>query len=400
MPQLATVLRAKSQLLAVKALAMAIPTPHPLVFAGEHSSAKLCGNIAQLGMKRVLIVTDAILVKIGVIQPIQDELQKLGIQVRIFSDVKPDPTCAIVESAIASFKAGQCDSVLAIGGGSTIDTAKVLALAAANDKSPKQLMGILKGRKPAYPLFVIPTTAGTGSEVTIAAVISDSETHIKALVIDPKVVPIATALDPHIMKGMPPAITADTGIDALTHAIESWVSGFANKQSDYYALAGMKLIMTNLKAAFEDGHNIAAREAMALGSHYAGLAMNTAGIGYVHALAHQLGTQYQIPHGRANAIVLPHVLEFNRKASEKRLAQAAREMGLATSFSNDAAAADQFIKGVKTLLQDLKIDPHVPQLQKAHIPAIINAAFTEAHGMYAVPRYMNYADAEKILNAI
>ena len=400
MPQLATILRAKSQLLAVKALTLAIPVSHPLVFAGEHSSAKLCGNMAQLGMQRVLIVTDAVLVKIGVIQPIQDELQQLGIQVSIFSDVKPDPTCAIVESAIRSFKAGQCDSVLAIGGGSTIDTAKVLALAAANNKTPKQLMGIMKGRKPAYPLFVIPTTAGTGSEVTIAAVISDSETHIKALVIDPKVVPLATALDPHIMKGMPAAITADTGIDALTHAIESWVSGFANKQSDYYASAAMKLIMNNLKAAFDDGNNIAAREAMALGSHYAGLAMNSAGIGYVHALAHQLGTQYHIPHGRANAIVLPHVLEFNRKASEKRLAEAARKIGLVMGQSNDSAAAEMFIRNVKTLLQDLNIDPHIPQLEKAHFPDMIKAAFTEAHGIYAVPRYMNYADAEKILNAI
>lgn len=400
MAQIATILRAKTQLMAVKALTLAIPVSHPLVFAGEDSSMQLCGNIAQLGMKKVMIVTDAVLVKLGVIQPIQDQLKHNGIEVVIFSDVKPDPTCEIVEKSLALFKNTGCDSVLGIGGGSTIDTAKVLALAAANHKSPKQLFGILKSRKPAYPLFVIPTTAGTGSEVTIAAVISDSETHIKGLVIDPKVVPLATALDPVIMKGMPPAITADTGIDALTHAIESWVSRFANKQSDYYASAAMKLIMENLKTAFEDGQNIAAREAMALGSHYAGLAMNSAGIGYVHALAHQLGTQYQIPHGRANAIILPHVLEFNRKASEKRLALAAKKIGLSSSHTSDEQAANIFIQSVKQLLKDLKINTEIPNLKKQDFPEMIKSAFTEAHGIYAVPKYMNYSDAEQILNRL
>jgi alcohol dehydrogenase len=400
MDQRATILLSKAQLLAVKALTLAIPVSHPLVFAGENSSMQLCGNIAQLGMKKALIVTDAVLVKLGVIQPIVDELNQKGLDVVIFSEVKPDPTCEIVENSLAVFKANQCDCVLGIGGGSTIDTAKVLALAAANNKTPKQLFGILKSRKPAYPLFVIPTTAGTGSEVTIAAVISDSQTHIKGLVIDPKVVPLATALDPIIMKGMPPAITADTGIDALTHAIESWVSGFANKQSDYYASAAMKLILNHLKTAYEDGQNIAAREAMALGSHYAGLAMNSAGIGYVHALAHQLGTQYQIAHGRANAIVLPHVLEFNRKASEKRLALAARKIGLCNQNTSDEQAAGIFIQSVKQLLKDLEIKTEIPNLKKQDFPAMIKSAFSEAHGIYAVPRYMNYADAERILNML
>lgn len=400
MAQIATILRSKAQLAVVKALTLAIPVSHPLVFAGEDAALQLCGNISQIGMKKVLIVTDNILLSLGVIAPIEAELKKAGISITIFSDVKPDPTCEIVEKAVAKFKSSQSDSVLAIGGGSTIDTAKVLALAAANNKSPKQLFGILKSRKPAYPLFVIPTTAGTGSEVTIAAVISDSETHIKGLVIDPKVVPLATALDPVIMKGMPPAITADTGIDALTHAIESWVSGFANKKSDYYASAALKLILENLKNAWEDGNNLAAREAMALGSHYAGLAMNSAGIGYVHAIAHQLGTQYQIPHGRANAIVLPHVLEFNRKASESRLALAAKQIGLVSHHVPDAKAADAFIEAVKKLLQELQIKTEIPQLKKSDFPEIVRAAFAEAHGVYAVPRYMNHKDALGILNRL
>ena len=396
MPKITTIIKAKAQLKAVQALTYILPVSHPLVFAGPNSALNLCDNIHQLGMKKVLIVTDAILLSLGVIKPLQDKLEQVGIQVTVFSEVKPDPTFDVVEKGIALFKSSQSDSVLAVGGGSTIDTSKVLALGAANGKSPKQLLGILKARKPSYPLFVVPTTAGTGSEVTVAAVLSDNETHVKGLVIDPKVVPLATALDPVIMQGMPPSITADTGIDALTHAVESWVSGFATQETDFYAGAATKLILENLVLAYQDGKNLAAREAMALGSHYAGLAMNKAAIGYVHALAHQLGAKYGVPHGRANAIILPHVLEFNREASEKRLAKLAREIGL-TQSSNDRQAADIFIQRIKTLLTDLNISTQVEGIKQQDFPDMIEAAFTEAHGMYDVPKYMDYADAEQIL---
>lgn len=249
MPKITTLIKAKAKLKAVQALTYILPVSHPLVFAGPHSALNLCDNIQQLGMKKVLIVTNAILLNLGVIHPLQDKLEQAGIQVTIFSEVKPDPTFDVVEKGIAVFKSSASDSVLAVGGGSTIDTAKVLALSAANNKAPKQLIGILKARKPAFPLFVVPTTAGTGSEVTVAAVLSDNQTHVKGLVIDPKVVPLATALDPVIMQGMPPAITADTGIDALTHALESWVSGFATQETDFYARAATKLILENLVLA-------------------------------------------------------------------------------------------------------------------------------------------------------
>ena len=396
MAKLSTIIIAKAQLKAVQALTYILPVSHPLVFAGPNSALNLCDNIQQLGMKKVLIVTDEVLLKLGVIQPLQSKLEQANIQVTIFSEVKPDPTFEVVEKAIQLFTSSQSDSVLAVGGGSTIDTSKVLALAAANNKSPKQLIGILKARKPSFPLFVIPTTAGTGSEVTVAAVLSDNETHVKSLVIDHKVVPLATALDPVIMQGMPPTITADTGIDALTHALESWVSEFANQETDFYSRAATKLILNNLVTAWKDGKNLAAREAMALGSHYAGLAMNKAAIGYVHALAHQLGAKYGIPHGRANAIILPHVLEFNREASEKRLAKLAREIGL-TDAKNDSEATDIFIQRIKTLLVELNIHTQVQGIQQHDLPDMIEAAFTEAHGMYAVPKYMDYAEAERIL---
>lgn len=396
MAKLSTIIKAKAQLKAVQALTYILPVSHPLVFAGPNSALNLCNNIQQLGMKKVLIVTDEVLLKLGVIQPLQSQLEQAGVQVNIFSEVKPDPTFEVVDKGIQLFKSSKSDSVLAVGGGSTIDTSKVLALAAANNKSPKQLVGLLKARKPAFPLFVIPTTAGTGSEVTVAAVLSDNRTHVKSLVIDPKVVPLATALDPIIMQGMPPAITADTGIDALTHALESWVSEFANQETDFYSRAATKLILENLIPTWKDGKNLAAREAMALGSHYAGLAMNKAAIGYVHALAHQLGAKYGVPHGRANAIILPHVLEFNREASEKRSAKLAREIGL-TNSSSDREATDIFIQRIKTLLIELNINTQVQGIQPQDFPDMIEAAFTEAHGMYAVPKYMDYAEAEAIL---
>lgn len=399
MPKITTIIKAKAQLKAVQALTYLLPVSHPLVFAGPNSALSLCDNIHQIGMKKVLIVTDAVLLGLGVIQPIQDKLEGAGVEVTVFAEVKPDPTYDVVEKGIALFKSSGSDSVLAVGGGSTIDTSKVLALAAANNKTPKQLIGILKARKSAYPLFVIPTTAGTGSEVTVAAVLSDNITHVKGLVIDPKVVPLATALDPVIMQGMPASITADTGVDALTHAIESWVSGFATQETDFYARAATKLILENLVLAWSDGKNLAAREAMALGSHYAGLAMNKAAIGYVHALAHQLGAQYGVPHGRANAIILPHVLEFNREASASRLAKLAREIGL-TQNSNDQQAADIIIERIKSLLLELKISTEVKGIRAQDFPEMIAAAFTEAHGMYAVPKYMDYADAERILKQL
>lgn len=400
MANLSTRIKAKAQLAAVKALTMVIPAPRPLVLVGSDSALKLGTTIAQLGMKHVLIVTDEILLGLGVIQPIESELQRLGLKTSIFSGVKPDPTFSVVENGLSLLKSSGCDSVLAIGGGSAIDTAKVMALSATNKKTPQQLVGIIKGRKPSLPLFVIPTTAGTGSEVTIGAVVSDDQTHQKGLVIDPKVVPLAAALDPKIMQGMPRSVTADTGLDALTHALEAWMSTFASAETDYYAAAATRLIFENLPLAWADGSNLAAREAMALASHYAGLALNQAGLGYIHAIAHQLGAHYGVPHGRANAIVMPHILDFNHVASRKRLAELAERVGLVNGGFNDTMAAEMLIVRVKGLLAELKIDTQIKGIQRQDFPQIIKAAFAEAHGIYAVPRYMSHEEADQIMHAL
>lgn len=400
MTNMTTILKAKAQLVGIKLVTRVVPAPRPLVFVGKDSSIQLCSTIHQLGVKRVLIVTDKVLEGLGVIQPIQSTLKELGTEPVIYSGVTPDPTISVIENGAQMLRAERCDGVLAVGGGSSIDTAKIIALAGANSKTPRQLIGIMKARKPSLPLFVVPTTAGTGSEVTIGAVISDNETHKKSLVIDPKVVPLAAALDAKIMQGMPATVTADTGLDALTHALEAWISDFATEGSDYYAGAAIRLIFQSLRIAWSDGKNLEAREAMALAAHYAGLSLNLAGIGYVHAIAHQLGAYYGVAHGRANAIVLPYVLDFNRQVSERRLAKLARLTGMCESAADDRIAADTLVNHVKSLIRDLNIDKRIPTMNEQQFSSIVTAARDEAHGTYAVPKYMSRTDIENILRSI
>ena len=276
----------------------------------------------------------------------------------------------------------------------------VIALSATNGQKPIELAGLFKGKKPAAPFFTIPTTSGTGSEATIGAVISDSETHNKELVIDTKMVPLLAALDPELTKGLPSAMTAATGIDALTHLVEAYLSEMATDESDYYARSGIQMIFNSLPIVYEQGDNLQAREKMALASYYGGLTINIAGLGYVHAFAHQLGSKYRIPHGLANSIVLPHILEFNKKAKKERLADLARTLGLGERYDVDSVLADKFIEAVKTLIKSLGIDPEQKHVQAKDVDSIIAAAFKEANSTYAVPKYMSHSDAKALLEKL
>ncbi len=399
MSRLTTILKAKAKLAALKVAVTVLPAPRPIVLLGAGSALRLCDTVSHVGAKRVLIVTDAILAKLGVIDPISARLGELGIESLVFSGVTPDPTVSVVEHGLSMLRSGRCDAVVAVGGGSSIDAAKVMALSASTGKTPRDLIGILKARQPSLPLFVVPTTAGTGSEATIGAVISDDVTHQKGIVIDPAVVPLATAIDPVVMQGMPKSVTADTAIDALTHAVEAWVSEFATAETDYWAGSAVRMVLNYLPVAYADGKNLEAREALGLAAHYGGLALNVAGLGYVHAIAHQLGAHYRVPHGRANAIVLPYILDFNREVSEKRFAALARKAGLVDGGS-DRQAADTFIAHVKQLLKDVNIDTRIPDMDSGDFPAMVEAAFAECHGTYPVPRYMDPEDALAILGSI
>jgi len=400
MSALANRLKSLPKLSALWAIGKVLAVPRPLVLFGEGSAVRLCNSIADQGHKRVLVITDDVLAKLGTIDPLVAALNARGVVTEIFTGVRPDPTFEIVEAGLRACQQARADALLVIGGGSAIDAGKVIALAATTGKTPQQLVGVLKGRQPALPFFVVPSTSGTGSEASVAAVISDSVTHIKALVVDPGLVPLAAALDPLITLGMPASVTAETGIDALTHALEGWMSQFSNPQTDGYNRTAVRLILNNLETACNEPGNLAARDAMALGSHYAGLCLSTSAVGYVHAIAHQLGARYGVPHGRANAMVLPHVLAFNQPACVKKLGSLARDLELAPAGATDSAAADALSARVRELLARLPLRRSGSMIQRADYAGIAHDALTEAHGMYAVPRYMAEEDVYRVLDGV
>ena len=374
-----------------------INVPRPMTLTGEGSGLKLCESIANLGLQKVQIVSDKVLNEIGVLAPLAEKLESCGVQVFIFDGVMPDPTHGVCTACIEHFNANGCDAILAVGGGSSIDAAKIVALATANNKTSRQLVGLLRGRKAAKPFFVIPTTAGTGSEATLGAVVSDDETHQKGIVLNPKTVPMMVALDAGIMSGMPPKITAETGMDALTHAVEAYISEVNTVESDLLARAAVKMVFEHLPVAYKEPKNMQARDAMAQASHYGGIALNQGGLGYVHGIAHQLGANYGVPHGLANSIVMPHVLQFSQSACASRLAELARVIGAAQAGDSDIVAAQAFVDAVKQLIVDLNINTKVTGIDIEHFPAMAKAAFKEAHNTYAVPKYMTTEDCVKIL---
>lgn len=394
---------AKTRAKALKVFSHLIPLPRPLLFVGEDACTELCDMVINEGGTNVFIVTDSVLNKLGIPAKVTDYLDKHNIRYQVYDGITPDPTFAVVEEGLSQTVSAKCDAMIAIGGGSVIDAAKMIAMSQGNDCKPQKLIGILKARKKGVPLYCIPTTAGTGSEATLGAVVSDNDTHQKALSIDPRMIPLAAAIDPVIMKGMPKHITADTGIDVLTHALEAWMSANASVETDYYAASATKSVMQYLPIAYQDGDNLKAREEMGIAAHYGGIAFNKAGLGYVHAIAHQLGAHYSIPHGRANAIVLPYVLEINRKGSEKRLAKLARKTGIvesAQATKTDKELANYFIEQVRQLIETVGIDPTVTGMKKTDYNEIAKAAAKEVSDTYAVPTYMSPAGIKKILQKI
>lgn len=376
-------------------LAIVLPIPRPVLFVGEGASLKLCKAVVQMGAQHVLLVTDSRLVSLGLHKSIVAELDRLGMTTTVYDGVKPDPTYDQVAAGLALLRERGCDAVIALGGGSPIDAAKMISVMATNNMPIEKFVGFLKVKKPGLPLAVIPTTAGTGSEVTVASVVSHPETHLKTPVIDPKLVPSMAALDPLLMVGMPPAVTADTGLDALTHAIESYISVNSMPDTEAFARAAVRLVFENLPRAHADGGDLAAREGMAMASFYAGLAFTKTSVGYVHAIAHSFGAHYGTVHGRANAIVMPHVLEYSKQPAARRLAELARALGL--EGASDAELADRFIAEVRRLIASLDVPDQLDSLKREDIPQIATEALHEGHYNYPVPRYMNRADCERVL---
>lgn len=372
-----------------------LPDKMPVTFVGADSHRQLCESIGQTRVGKILVVTDALLVRLGIVQKVTDALEAAGVPAVVYDGVEPDPTFAQVEAGFARFRSAGCDAVLAVGGGSPMDAAKVIAALATNRKPVEKLEGLLKVRELPAPLYAVPTTAGTGSEVTVVAVVSDTQTHTKKFFIDPKLVPLMTALDPSLMLGLPPPVTAATGMDALTHAVESYLCTSATKQSEAYALAAVRMVFSNLPKAYRDGGDIAARKAMALASYYAGAAFTRTGVGYVHAIAHAFGAYYRTPHGLANAIVLPNVLEFSENAARRRLADLAGAISLGGASEEERAG--RFIEAVRKLMAEVRIPDTLDALERRDIPAIAAQALAEAYLSYPVPRYMHQEECEALL---
>ncbi len=378
-----------------------LPIPRPTLLVGPGSSGRLGQAVAGFGHTKLMIVTDAMIVKLGLLKDLTDALKAGGAEYAVFDEITPDAPIPLVERAIEFYRAAGCDAIVAVGGGSSMDAAKAVAVAIANPGKPlRKLAGYFKGLRNPVPVYAIPTTAGTGSEVTVAAVVSDPEKECKLVIVDTRIVPRMAALDPALMTGLPPHITAATGMDALTHAVESFVGNWATDYTDGLALSAVGLIFENLRTAYHDGGNLEAREKMALASTYAGMAFTRANVGYVHAIAHQFGGKYHTPHGLANAIMLPHVLEFSAPKITGRLAALAVRAGLGTEHEGERALAKKFIAAVVELNRELGIPTHLDALRKEDIPALAKAACHEAETGYPVPRYMTQRQCEDIIRRV
>ncbi|RZV02927.1 UNVERIFIED_ORG: alcohol dehydrogenase [Serratia quinivorans] len=322
---------------------------------GSGCLEEAANTMKQQGLGYALIVTDKVLNNIGVVAQVQQLLAAQQIESCVYDGTHPNPTTLNVKQGLALLQEHRCDCVVSLGGGSPHDCAKGIALLATNGGDIKDYEGVDRSAKPQLPMIAINTTAGTASEMTRFCIITDEARHIKMAIVDKHVTPILSVNDPHLMAGMPKGLTAATGMDALTHAIEAYVSSAANPITDACALKAVTMITESLRDAVADGSNMQARENMAYAQFLAGMAFNNASLGYVHAMAHQLGGFYDLPHGVCNAVLLPHVQEFNTSVCASRLKDVAAAMGLDVTHLNDQQGATACIAAIRLLAQDVGI---------------------------------------------
>jgi len=377
-----------------------LPIPLPTLLVGPGASARLGQAVSDFGHARVLIVTDKVVAKLGLMAPLLQALKNGDTPYVVFDEITQDAPLALIIKGVTLYKKHGCDAVLAFGGGSAMDAAKAIALAAANQKHPAQLAGYFKGWRSPGPIYAVPTTAGTGSEVTVAAVISDPDTHRKLVIADTRIVPRMAALDPSLMVGLPPDITAATGMDALTHAVEAYIGQWGTALTDRLALSAVSMIFEALPVAHVNGGDLAAREKMALAANYAGQAFTRANVGYVHAIAHQLGGLYHTPHGLANAILLGPVLRFLSPAITAKLAELALRAKVGKKDEAPAVLAQKFLNAIDAMNTRLGIPATLAALREDDIAALARAACREADANYPVPLYMSQAECEGVIRQV
>ncbi|NCF18577.1 MAG: iron-containing alcohol dehydrogenase [Haliea sp.] len=375
------------------------PPERHQAFAGSGSSRQLSQHIVRTGVNRLLVVTDKPLRELGVVDRAIEPLLESDVDIAYYDGVLPDPTYEQVAEGVAAAKAHGSEAILAIGGGSSIDAAKIIAASATSDDNPQDWVGFGKVKHEVLTLYTIPTTSGTGSEATMGAVISDPVTHEKGVISGGTLLPVAVALDPDLITGLPPHITAATGMDALTHAIEAYIGIWERGTRLRDSRIAVKLIFDNLAAAYRDGSDLEARAGLAMGAYYGGLAINQVNVGNVHAIAHQLGGKYGIPHGLANALVLPHVLEFCHDEAQGRLAELAVLIGAGPQGGDDSQLSHAFVKAVRDLRTEVGIPDHSELIKREDYDYLADLAVAEGSG-YPVPRLLDKQSVIAILTHI
>ena len=352
-----------------------------------------CANLGALlkdkNINSVLIVTDKGIVNNGLVAPLEEVLDNAGIRCKVYDSTMPNPTVINVEEAVSVYNTNGCDCLIAIGGGSSMDCAKAVgARIAYPKKTVGQMKGILRVLRKLPTLIAIPTTAGTGSEVTLASIITDSEKQHKYALMSFPLIPHYAVLDASLTYSLPPHLTSTTGMDALTHAVEAYIGRSTTKETRRLALEAAKLIFENVKEAYDDGHNHQSRENMLHAAYKAGISFSKSYVGYIHAVAHSLGGKYGTPHGLANSVIMPYVLEAYGKSAHKKLYELALYCGICDKNDSYETGAKKFIAAIRNLNSSMGIPEKLTGIKEEDIPEMAKHAENEANPLYPVPKLM------------
>ena len=373
----------------------------PRLIQGAGSVKKLPSVIKADKIDKVLIVTDKVLHGLGLLDGLKAGLEEKGIDYVVYDGTQPNPTIPNIEEARQMYLDNNCKGVVAFGGGSSMDCAKAAAARVAlPNKSIPQMRGVLKVRAKLPMLYAIPTTAGTGSETTIAAVVVNPETHEKYAINDICLRPKYAILDPELTVGLPPHITSTTGMDALTHAVEAFIGQSNTQQTTAAAEKAIPMIFANLETCYNEPKNLEARGNMLTASFYAGIAFTQAYVGYVHAIAHNLGGFYNVPHGLANAIILPYVLRFYGESVYDKLGYLAELAGLDVAGKTREEKANLFIDEIDAMNQRMNIPKGFDCIKEEDIQTIAERAMLEGNPLYPVPKLMDVEQCKELIHAM
>ena len=377
-----------------------IPWGMPETLEGAGAVKQRPELIRKKGYNKVLVVTDKVLMDLGLPKGMLDAMDAAGIEYVVYDGVQPNPTDRNVNEGLKLFRESGCQAMVAFGGGSPMDCCKGIgAMAVKKGKTVEQLQGLFKVLHRIPTIFAVPTTAGTGSETTVAAVITNEKTHHKASMNDTSLMPKYAVLDPELTVGLPPKVTSTTGMDALCHAVECYTNNTYNsKLEKKLAEDAVKLIYDNLYTAYCDGSTLEARQNMQKAAFYAGRAFTRGCVGYVHAIGHTLGGLYGTPHGLAMSVILPHVMRQFGSAAHERLARLAEVCGM--TGANDAEKAEKFISWIEELKAKMNIPAGLDVIKDEDVPQIIAWAMKEANPLYPVPVVWDKADFEKCISTI